>query len=238
MSGRKTFLVISDTHINKTHEAVWLERFGQWASRLQPDVLVFLGDLADFDCKARYIKERSGDLPEEEVEYAVSQLDKYIFDVISNSKAKKRKDKKKIWRPTTVFCMGNHDERVEDLLLPELTKRFDIVCKNREHVCLSGVSFAHTFDKGISGTTCSDAKDVLMNTMCCTVSGHSHVRSWAELKRPDGSPVFAIKMPCATQAYPEWAGHKGNAWNRGFLVLNVGDILGTPFMYDFEFVGD
>lgn len=238
MSGVKKFLVISDTHVNKTQESTWLERFGRAATRLQPDFLVFLGDLADFDCKARYIKERSGDSPEDEVEYALNQLDTHVLNVVKAVQDKQRKDKKKIWKPTTVFCMGNHDERVEDLLLPELNKRFDIVCKNREHISLSGVLFAHTFDRGISGTTCSDAKDVLMNTMCCTVSGHSHVRGWAELKRPDGIPLFAIKMPCATQAYPEWAGHKGNAWSRGFLILTVGEALGQPYMYDFTFIGD
>ena len=235
---RTKFLVISDLHIKQDYKTDILDDFMDTALKLHPDCLVLTGDFGDFDSKAHYLKDRNGLQPAEEVAQVLSVLDKHLFDRLKDYQDQQRKKKVKLYRPDILCCMGNHDERVDDLLYPELKKRCTQVVHNREHIQYGGVYFAHTFDKGITGTHCRDAQDVLLNTMVCSVSGHSHARDIHEVKTPDGLPVFAIKMPCATDSYPDWAGHKGMAWSRGFLCLTTSCLLGRVVQYAYTFFGD
>lgn len=220
----KSFLVFSDPHITpEGYDYRILEEIRCKIIQARPDYIICTGDLGEFASQNRLVKDRGSFDPATELSAVIEAMIYYILDPIKMIQDKQRRDKKKLYKPEVVFCLGNHDVNFTSQLKLVLEDRGAFVFPYKHTVEVMGICFCHTFDNGISGQPCTDAKTIMQNTMYNTVSGHSHVRSAYEATNAVGDKFFTLKMPCATMANPDWTPQGCLKWDRGYLWLTVDD---------------
>lgn len=219
----KKFLVFSDLHIEAGYNTGILNEICQAIRISKPDYIVCTGDIGEFKSLNKLIKDRGMYSTEEELIQVFNILDQTLFFTLCDIQQQCRIHKKKVYKPQVVFCLGNHDDGVEEQLAEYfLEKPFNIVVvPHRDTITLEGITFSHTFDLGISGKACTSASQILQQTLTRTVSGHSHVREIAEQRDSAGYKVFAIKMPCAHVDFPDWTVQGSRKWDRGYLTMTV-----------------
>lgn len=236
--NKSKFLVFSDPHITPTgYDPVVLEDIKRAIIKGRPDYIICTGDLGDFASQNRLVKDRGSYSLAEEITAVVAYFQHYIVDTVKTIQQEQRKSKKKLYRPLIACCMGNHEAAIQDKLMP-LLDGIGVVCvPHKRHLTINDIVFCHTFDDGVSGKPCTSTEQILRQTMCRTVSGHSHVRSITEDRDVHGHKVFAIKLPCANMSYPDWTPQGSIKWDRGFLWLTVED-NSDWFQYVFREVED
>lgn len=231
---KKRFLVFSDLHITpKGYDTVILKEISQVITKSKPDYIVCTGDLGEFASQNRFVKDRGSFSVADELTVTINYLDSYIFGPVKRMQARQRRDKKKLYKPRIVFCLGNHDSPVSDALTPMLKASGATVVQHRDYIVLENILFSHTIDNGISGTACTTASQILQSTLMRSVSGHSHVRSIVEQRDSKGWKYFAIKMPCCTLNHPDWTIQGSQKWDRGYLCLTV-DTQSDWYYYSFR----
>lgn len=229
----KRFLVFSDLHITpKGYDTTILREIAAVISKSKPDYIVCTGDVGDFASQNKLVKDRGSFSVAEELTVVMNYLDSFVFGPVQDIQKRQRRDKKKLYKPEIVFCLGNHDAPVSEALTAMLKDKATVV-PHRDFIVLEDVCFSHTFDYGITGNPCTTTAQILQNTYKRSVSGHSHVRSITEQRDISGNKIFAIKMPCATLSYPKWAGQSSLKWDRGYLCLTI-DTASDWFHYSFR----
>lgn len=231
---KKRFLVFSDLHITPEHyDTAILKEISQLITKYKPDYIVCTGDCGEFASQNRFVKDRGLFSVADELTVTMNYLDSYIFSPVQRIQKRQRAMKKKLYKPTIVFCLGNHDAPVSDALTPMLRDKGAIVVQHRDYIVLENILFSHTIDNGISGQACTTSSQILQNTLMRSVSGHSHVRSITEQRDSKGWKYFAIKMPCCTLKHPDWTIQGSNKWDRGYLCLTV-DTESDWYYYSFR----
>lgn len=219
---KKRFIVFSDLHITPTdYDAAILKEISQVIKTSKPDYIVCTGDLGEFASQNRLVKDRGLFSVADELTVVMNYLEGYIFGPIKKMQSFQRRMKRKLYKPTIVFCLGNHDAPVSEALTPMLRAEGAIVVQHRDYITLEDIMFSHTIDNGISGQACTTTLQILQNTLMRSVSGHSHVRSITEQRDSKGWKYFAIKMPCCTLNHPDWTIQGSQKWDRGYLCLTV-----------------
>ena len=219
---KKRFLVFSDLHITpENYNTAILKEISCVITKSKPDYIVCTGDCGEFASQNRLVKDRGLYSVADELTVVMNYLDSYIFAPVKRIQSRQRRAKKKVYKPTIVFCLGNHDSYVSDALTPMLKGLGAIVVQHRDYIVLENIMFSHTIDKGISGQACVTSSEILQTTMMRSISGHSHVRSITEQRDSKGWKYFAIKLPCCTLNHPDWTIQGSNKWDRGYLCLTV-----------------
>ena len=218
-------LVISDTHINPTtpKNGIWA-----WAGlafyciKHKPDYIIHLGDVADLDSQAWLVKNRGKFTLEQEIG-AIEDCLINFHGVLDDYNAKRRKLKMKMYRPSLVLTLGNHDVRnnitnVEDLFE---TYGWDVY-PYLEPVQIDGFSFCHALRNGLSENVCVTAKELLENWHGNIVVGHGHHRDYYEsYSLATNSQIYALKSPCFMYTPSEWAVQTRNKWSLGFTEIDT-----------------
>ena len=117
-------LVISDTHIepSKSFEEGW-SKLGDYVVKNKPKYIVHLGDVACLNSLAHYINLRGDFTIDEEIVCVTKHL-RAFEDKILREQEKNRYDKKKIYRPIKVLCLGNHDIRKDCTDIARIFKEY------------------------------------------------------------------------------------------------------------------
>ena len=235
---RSNFLVFSDTHITpKGYDTTVLKEISRAIHKGRPDYIICTGDLGEFASQNRLVKDRGSFSVTEELTAVVNLFDAYITRTVRAIRDECKRNKKKQYRPLIAVCLGNHDAPVADQLTPLLEALGVVVIPHKMHLTIDDIVFCHTFDEGVSGKPCTTTEQILRQTMCRTVSGHSHVRSITEDRDVHGLKLWAIKLPCANMNYPDWTPQGCIKWDRGFLWLTKED-SSDWFQYVFREVED
>ena len=232
-------ICFSDLHIapyNVKDVAVVLQQITDDILDRLPEGIIILGDIGNFDSHNRKSdKFGTADIKEEK-EAVKEVLCEYLFNPIYEYNEHQRNIKKKLYKPTVIIGLGNHDKAEYKWfkgLFEAISKRLRIpVVVNDDETLIeaNGVYFKHTFDKGISGTMHSTCAGLLKDWHCSCVQGHRHVREIAEDSNLDGKKTFAICLPCATAERPDWARESSNKWDTGWLRLSWDD---KSYHYEF-----
>lgn len=234
---KKRFLVFSDLHITpKGYNTAILKEISQVITKGKPDYIVCTGDCGEFASQNRLVKDRGLFSVADELTVVMNYLDSFIFSPVRRIQAKQRRDKKKIYKPSIVFCLGNHDSYVTEALTPMLKDLGAKVVQHRDYIVLEDIMFSHTIDNGISGQACTTSQQILANTLMRSISGHSHVRSITEQRDSNGYKYFAIKLPCCTLNHPDWTIQGSKKWDRGYLWLTI-DTDSDWYHYSFREYG-
>ena len=198
--------------------------------------MLFRSDLGEFASQNKFVKDRGLFSVADELTVVMNYLDSYIFNTVKRIQSKQKNCKKKLYKPSIVFCLGNHDAPVESALRPMLEAQGATVVSHRDYIVLEDILFSHTIDNGISGQACTTTSQILQSTLMRSVSGHLHVRSVTEQRDSKGWKYFAIKMPCATVTHPDWTVQGSMKWDRGYLWLTV-DTSSDWYQYTFREYG-
>lgn len=227
----KVHLVIPDGHAHYKHHNKRAEYVGQLIAELKPDVVVDLGDSADFPSLSSYDK---GKRSFQGRTYR-ADVDAYL-DFQSKLWAATKRSKRKL--PLRVRLIGNHEQRIDRALelQPELDgaigysdleleRYYDIVVPYAGHtpgvIELDGIHYAHYFTSGVLGKPVSGehpAYSLLQKKFQSCTQGHSHVFDYKRKTRADGAKVSGLIAGCCIDYTTDWAGEPEKLWDRGVVV--------------------
>tara|TARA_R110000824_G_scaffold131926_2_gene294210 strand:- start:604 stop:1389 length:786 start_codon:yes stop_codon:yes gene_type:complete len=200
-------LVIPDTQVKPDNPIAHLEWAGQYAVDKKPDVIIHLGDHWDMPSLSSYDvgkKSFEGRRYTKDIEAGIEGM-KAFLKPIKKEQKRLKKGKRKLWTPRLVFCLGNHEFRIEraveaDAKLEGLLSYEDFNLKEMGWevypflypVIVDGVVYSHYFTSGVMGRPVSNARLLLQKKMMSCVQGHVQDRDIAFARKADGSSVTGI----------------------------------------------
>jgi len=224
------YICFSDLHISPTtveESSFVLRHITEDILNRFPDVIVCVGDIGTFDSHNRKSELFGTSELKEERESIIKVLSENFFKPLSDYNDSRRAMKKKLYRPIIVFMLGNHDKLEYKWFqgffekMSERIKNCIYLFNNKDIFSSEGVSFSHTFDKGISGIAHTTCAGMLKDFHISCIQGHRHVREVAEDRDLEGHKIFGICLPCATVDRPEWAYSGCSKWDTGWLRLSI-----------------
>lgn len=232
-------VVLPDSHAHPDYDNNRFLWAGQLIHDVRPDVVVNIGDLADFPSLCFHAKkaELEGARYEADCNAAYDAQEKLFHTV--------RKAKKKL--PRFIWCQGNHDIRPERYVeeYPVFKGKLnnsDVGYKDfpwevypfLESVDVNGVDFVHYVTSGLMGRPVGGthpAWTIIKKRNKSTVVGHSHVTDY-KIDRTPGNSLMGLAVGCYVDYQAEYASVGNDMWSRGVAVLdNVEDGL-----YDFQWI--
>ena len=216
------YLIISDTHISpfKPQLKEW-SNLARYIVKHKPDFIIHLGDVAELDSQARYVKDKGVFTLEEELN-AVKEHLNILSTELKNLQDKQKAQKIKVYRPRLILCLGNHDVRKDTDYIKSIFELYGWEVYD-EHFVNEDIAFAHYLTKGLSEFACVTPQELLENNHCSCVVGHSHIKGYAESYNPvTGKKIFAIKCPIFTNyKHPEYSQKHQDKYSRGFTILDT-----------------
>lgn len=200
-------LVLPDTQCKPGASVDHLSWAGQYAVDMKPDVIVHLGDHWDMPSLSVYDigkKSFEGRNYIDDIEAGIEGMKAFLAPIKAEQQRLIR-NKDKRWNPRMVFCIGNHEERIEravesdrklEGLMSYDSLRLDEfgweVHDFLEVVVLDGIAYSHFFTSGVMGRPVSSAKAMITKKMMSCVMGHVQDRDIAYARKADGSSVTGI----------------------------------------------
>lgn len=226
-----THLVIPDSHAHYEHNndrADWLSHLIQ---DVRPDVVIHIGDSADMPSLSSYDKgKRSfhGKTYRADINAHTDFQDRVWSPL--------RKRKKRL--PRTVFCVGNHEQRIHKALdlSPELegtigfgdlhlSEWYDDIVPYEGGtpgvIEIDGIEYAHYFPSGTMGRPAGGehaAYTLLTKRHKSSTCGHLHTADFCV--RPAGSSgrIMASVVGCFQDYTNDWVGEAASFWWRGVMI--------------------
>jgi hypothetical protein len=228
-------MVIPDTQVKPDQSVEFLKWIGQYAADKMPDVIVQIGDFADFPSLSSYDvgkKSFEGRTYKADVLAARAGM-KALMKPIRDKQNFLKKNHKPRWNPRLVLTLGNHEERVlraieYDRKLDGLISIDDLayeafgweVYPFLEVVVIEGIAFSHYFTSGVMGRPVTTAPMLLTKKHMSCFAGHQQGRAIAYGKRADGKDMTCIIAGSCYQHGEGYLGPQGNEHWRGFYVLH------------------
>lgn len=240
-----THLVIPDSHAHPNYH----NNRADWISKLiidvRPDVVIHIGDSADLPSLSSYDKgKRSfhGRTYRADIEAHLDFQDRLWNPVVQRKKR----------LPRSVFCIGNHEQRIEKALdlSPELTGTIGMgdleldrwyddvvpyVGSTPGVIEIDGVHYAHYFTSGVMGRPVGGqhpAYSLITKQFTSCTSGHLHLSDYSVATTTMGRKVMGCFVGCYQDYNSGWAGEVNKLWWRGVVVKrNV-----ENGMYDPQFI--
>jgi hypothetical protein len=237
-----THLVIGDSHAHPDDLNYRFEWLGRAIRDIGPDTVIDLGDSADMPSLFGYDLGSKGPLYEGH---------RYWQDVDCYVDAKERialmaRFGQGMKRPRLVKTEGNHEYRIERVLLDEPRLRGVIGAHNlmdvemgweryeyKVPIEIDGILYCHAYSNPASGREIAGvmpARLMIMNLpgSACRVQGHSHIFQLYEAADltidKEGRKITGIHAGCYFDPQSNahrWAGYSVNRWRSGLLVLHV-----------------
>lgn len=235
-------LIISDphaTHGTSNRRAEWL---GKLISDLKPDVVINIGDNADMPSLSDYDRGKK-----------IFQGRSYRNDVDAHLDFNDRlwstvkKQKRKL--PRRVFCIGNHEHRIDRAIQKspeldgaigyhdlELDRYYDEVVEYNGNtpgtICIDGVFYGHFFVSGVMGRSVGGehpAYSLLTKRFASHTCGHVHTADLCFRSLPTGKKILGCVVGCFQEHDADWAGEVNKLWWRGIVhKRNVEDGVYDP----------
>jgi hypothetical protein len=240
-----THIVFSCAHAHYEHNNDRAEWLGKLICDIKPEVVINLGDSADMPSLSAFdkgTKASIGRTYEKDIAAHTDFQDRLWEPV--------RRQKKKM--PYAVFCVGNHEQRIEKAInaAPELEGAIslndldlnvwynDVVPYEGNTpgvINVDGVYYSHFFVSGALGRPISGehtAYSLVQKTGSSCTQGHTHELDYCVRSRVDGSKMHGFVVGCYQDYTNDWAGKIATSWDRGAVIKrNVED--GT---YDHEWI--
>lgn len=224
-----THLVIPDTHFKPGMNFAHVKSLARCINDVKPDVLIHLGDWADFESLSSYDKGRKS-----------HELKRYKHDVAAANEALDILESNLTHVPKSkIYIAGNHDQGRIDRAVQENPQqcegilslddiRFDeagwkVIPFGKPHK-IDGITYCHYFTGGVMGRPIGGdrpASKMLQTQFISCTAGHTHTRDFAERTRGDGRRVLALLAGCylPPDYRPSYAGTMPrNLWWSGIVV--------------------
>lgn len=200
-------MIIPDTQTSPDSPTEHLKWAGQYAVKHKPDVIIHIGDHYDFPSLSSYdkgTKSFEGRRYLADIQAGNNSLDVFMAPIYAEQ-ARQRANKKAIWKPRMVFCIGNHENRITRAVeqQPELDglmsyDDFNFKAHGWEVIpflqveVIDGVAYSHYFTSGVMGRPVASARALVTKKMMSCVMGHVQDRDIAYARRGDGKGVTGL----------------------------------------------
>ena len=234
-----SILIVPDAHAVPGLDNERFSWIGQQIVRLQPDIVVCVGDFADMASLSGYDKGKKsfeGRRYHLDVDACRDALNR-LHVPLDKHNQKLRAKKKAPYNPRLVMCLGNHEGRIDRAVnsTPELEGTISVddlhfkqhgweVVPYEESIEICGFQFSHHFASGVSGRPISGvnhAASLLGKLHTSAVVGHSHCLDFAVHTRPDGRKIVGLVVGC--MSHPDqvegWNRATHRLWWRGLTYL-------------------
>lgn len=224
---KPTILVIADTQAKSEESLEYLLWVGKYIADKKPDIIVHIGDHFDLPSLSSYDKGTSkieGKRLYKDIEAGVEGF-KFL-----NLELEKHKD----YHPRKVFCLGNHEERLDRYANehPELqgtlgTDKLPFAKYGWEvhpflkPVEIEGIFFVHYLANPMSGKPYGgSAMNILKTVGRSFVVGHKQCLDIAIRPTIDGKQQLGIVNGACYDHFESYKGFVGNNHFRGLTVLH------------------
>jgi hypothetical protein len=239
-------IVIADTQVDQHSPVAHLKALSQYIWRHKPAHIVHIGDHWDFPSLSHYATtaEREG---RRLVDDLKSGFD--AFDIIMEETRKRNSSgKKKQYKPTLDFVMGNHENRLNRFIetqpvlsgLINLTRDIEDrgwnVHQFLEPCWIDGVCYIHFMPNAMSGRAVGGGIENKLNKFPHSfVHGHQQQYQFGRRQNLEGKPHFGV---CAGSFYMHDEAYRGacNTEIRGFVHLKSFENRFEWLDHDVEFV--
>lgn len=226
----KTHLVFGDSHAHPGYSNDRADWLGHLICDVRPDVVIDIGDTADFPSLSTYDKgKRSfvGRSYDKDVE-AHNEFQDRVWHRV-------RKSKKKL--PRRIRLIGNHEQRIDRCLdlHPELegTVGYESLQLSRYYddivpyegstpgtIEVDGVTYTHYFTSGVMGRPLGgehQAYSILAKNHSSGTQGHSHTFDFS-VRRLGKRQLQGLVSGCYQDYDAPWAGQSNKLWWRGCFI--------------------
>ena len=249
----RSHLVIPDTQVKEGVPTDHLKALGNYIIVHQPDVIVHLGD--HYDMPSLNSHEKAGSKYFHDLTYkrdidAGEEGLNDIFSPLYNLQYRQRINKKKEYRPRTVYLMGNHEHRIERAVknLPilegviglkdlVLDKYFGEVYRFLEIVNIDGIRYSHYFvnPTSVMGAIVGGTIDnKLRNLGFSFTMGHQQGLQFGRHDLADGSIRQGLVAGSFYMHDEDYRNIQGNKTHWRGIVHKRNVVDGE---YDVEFIG-
>lgn len=226
-------LVIPDCQIKPGDSLEFLEHVGKYIIEKKPEVVVCLGDFADMESLSSYDvgkKSFEGRRYTKDIEAARKAMQTLLGPLVKFNK-NAQETKKKQYKPRLVFCLGNHEQRIQravenDPKLEGLIKYEDLPYEDWEvydflkPVFIDGIAYSHYFPTGVMGRAATTASAMVSKLHMSCIAGHQQGKQVAYGKRPDGSTITCIIAGSCYEHDESYLDHQTNNHFRGILLAH------------------
>jgi len=210
---------------------------GEYIAAKRPEVIVCIGDFWDMPSLSTYEKKGKkywhGKSVMADID-AGNDAMASLLDPIKRYNKKRKKDKKKLYKPRMVFCMGNHEYRIdraiaddpalEGLLSLDMLATDDWeVVPFLESINIEGVLFSHYFVNPLSltnGTLCGTIENKLQKIGHSFCMGHQQTFQLGYHYLPSGEVHVGVVAGAFYSHREDYLGAQGNNHWRGCVMLN------------------
>jgi hypothetical protein len=200
-------LIIPDTQVKAGDSVAHLRWAGQYAAEKKPEVIVHIGDHWDMPSLSSYDKGKKsfeGRRYLTDIEAGNTGMDAFMQPILAEQK-RQRRNKKTVWKPRLVFCLGNHEYRIQRAIEDDAKldgvlsfEHFNLkdygweVKDFLEVTVIDGVAYSHYFTSGVMGRPVSSARAMVTKKMMSCVMGHVQDRDIAYARKADGTSVTGL----------------------------------------------
>jgi len=248
-------LVIPDVHCKPETSKEYLRAIGNLIVDVKPDVIVHIGDHWDMASLSTY--EDRGSAYFHDKTYAAdvqAGLDgmKQLLGPLRKQQNRARENKKRVYRPRMVFCVGNHEHRISravhkdprlegtvgfhSLKLKEMGwEVYDFL----EIVEIDGILYSHYFVNPLSLTKnplSGNIENRLQKVGQSFTQGHQQVYQHGMVHDALGRPRMGLVWGTCYEHDEDYLGPQGNARFDGVMLKNEvkdGFYCGCPLSLDY-----
>lgn len=246
-------LIIADTQCKPNHDFTHLKALGKYIVAKKPDVIIHIGDHYDMESLSSYDKGTrafEGRRVKADIDAGNCGMD-LITKPLLDLQKRQRKNKKRVYSPRMIFCMGNHEQRIDRFVNenPEFHGFIGTNLLNLEKygwevhdflkpVEQDGIYYVHYLANPFSGKPYGgNALNQLKNVGCSFVVGHKQCLDIAVKPTIDGKMQLGIINGAFYPHYENFKGPQGNNHFRGVTMLhNVSDGFGEPMFVSLEYL--
>lgn len=233
-------LLIPDTQVKPGVDVKHIVALGHYILDQMPDVIVMIGDWWDLPSLSTYEDRGSKYFHDKtykadvEAGNAAMQL---LLAPLKEYQRRARKNKKKQYNPRLVFCLGNHENRIEravhaDPKLEGTIGYHDLYLDDwevhdfREIVEIDGILYSHFFvnqkslKKGVLGGSMDNKLSKVMRSFSM---GHQQIRQIGWSHDQLGNEICGLVAGAFYSHDEDYMGPQGNHYWRGVVIKNEVD---------------
>ncbi|MDQ1326683.1 MAG: Metallophos protein [Campylobacterota bacterium] len=228
--------IISDMQISQGVDLKHLTAIAKEVIDRKPDVLIFLGDFWDMKSLYNITKDQfDGKKYKSDVRVGIEAM-RILMELII------AEEKKTGWKLRKVFCLGNHEHRInkiansykalnglvsiDDLELSQFN--FEVV-EFLKPIIIDDIAYCHYFTNGLMNTPIQSTRLLVQRKLMNCVMGHKQAFSIHREVKASGEPVYAIFAGSSYLHDEEYLTEQGNHYSRQVWALNnVGEKTFEP----------
>ena len=248
-------LIIADTQAKPEHDFDYLECIGKYIAHKRPDVIIHIGDHFDFPSLSTYDRGKrsfEGRRLVEDLEAGREGM-RRLLQPLWDLQEQQRKNRKKVYTPRMVFCVGNHEHRADRYANdnPEFEGFVGVGQLGLEEmgwevypflkpVVIDGISYVHYLANPFTGKPYGgNALNQLKNVGQSFVVGHKQILDVAIRPTLDGQMQLGIINGACYPFDEPYKGYQGNYHFRGVTMLHeVANGFGCPMFVSLDYIMD